>query len=157
VLKASETRIDPAPPSSVDVPWAVALNATDTHDDVSVTLLTLSVVDDLMRITALLRVSGHTGLRVLSMPTLEVATPDGQAAALLEARMQPRGAVGWASWTYERHGVAPGRIDARIDRMELAHRIGGNTCEQVEGPWTFHLAVETPVRGDAEPASGPGA
>lgn len=152
----STTRIDPPPPSGATTAWATALNASTSHGGVSITLLALAMVDDVMRITAVFRVSGHSTLRVSNVPTLEVVAPDGRTAALLEARWQPQGALGWASWIYERNGLPVGRLDARIRQLEVAPRVGGKASEQ-EGPWTFHLLVDEPSGVDARPAPEPGA
>ena len=132
------------------LPWAAALNATDDHGDVAVTLLTLSVVDDLMRVAGLLRVRSRSDLRVATVPTLQVMLPDGTASRLLDARSQPHGLVNWVSWTYERPAIDAGRLEARIDRIELEYRVGGVARVDVAGPWAFWFSVDPPTPTEAD-------
>ncbi|MEI8332912.1 MAG: hypothetical protein WCH74_03505 [Chloroflexota bacterium] len=132
------------PPFDVGRPWASLLDATAEHGDVVVSLLTLVVVDDLMRLTGILRVRGRDDVRVVAVPSLEVTLPDGTALRLVDARVQPHGRVSWVSWTFERPDVIPARIDARIERIELEHRIGGSTRMAVTGPWELSSPARPP-------------
>jgi hypothetical protein len=142
-------------PPDAGPPWATALNATDEHDEIAVTLLSLAMVDRLMRLTGVLRVGTRTGLRIATIPSLEVMLPDGTPVQLVDARMQPYGGVSWVSWTFERLGIVPGRIAARIDHIELMHQVGGNARMEMSGPWAFSLAVHPPnLDATADPSGG---
>ena len=143
--------VDPTPPDA-GLPWAVALNATDEHDEIAVTLLTLAMVDDLMRLTGVLRVRTRSDLRIATIPSLEVALPDGTAVRLVDARMQPHGRVNWVSWTYERPRVVPGLFQARIARIELKHQVGGTARVDVTGPWAYSFSDRPPA--SVEDAAG---
>jgi hypothetical protein len=136
------------PPFDAGRPWASVLDATAEHEDVIVSLLTFVVVDDLMRITGVVRVRGRDDVRVVAIPALELSLPDGIALRLLDARVQPHGRVSWVSWTYERPEVIPARVDARIERIELEHRIGGSARAAVTGPWELSSQVRPPVPVD---------
>ena len=146
---------EPAPPET-GLPWAVALNVTDDRDEITVTLLTLSVVDELLRLTGLLRVRSRSELRIATIPSLELDLPDGTAVRLLDARTQPHGRVSWVSWTYDRPVIIPDRLEARIDRIELEHRVGGTARLELPGPWTFSFSVRPPttVDGTVDPDRG---
>jgi hypothetical protein len=141
-------RVDPGPP------WASALNATAEHADIAVTLLAMAVAGDVVRVTGLVEVRGRTSVRIASIPALEVLTADGVAMRLLDAHMQPSGAVSWMSWTYDRPGIVSGRYGARIDHIELEHMLGGATQMDVPGPWSFALAVHPPSVMETAAPSG---
>jgi hypothetical protein len=129
--------------------WAAAINATAEHDGVAVTLLTLAVVDDLVRITGLIRAGDRSGLRLTSVPSLElVGLPDGAELRLLHARAQPHTAVTWASWTFERPTPVPSRLEARLAQLELEYRVGGTARIAVVGPWEFSFPVSRPAPAD---------
>lgn len=136
------------PPIDAGRPWAAVLDATAEHEDIVVSLLTLVVVDDLMRLTGVLRVRGRDDVRVVAVPALEVTLPDGTALRLVDARVQPHGRLSWVSWTYERPDVIPARLEARIERIELEHRIGGSTRVAVTGPWELSSQARPPVPVD---------
>jgi hypothetical protein len=130
------------------VPWAAALNTTAEHDEITVTLLSLAVVDDQMRLTGLLRVRSRPDVRVATIPSLEVAMPGGTALRLVDARVQPRGRVTWVSWTYEWPEIVPGRLEGRIDHIELEYRLGGTARVDVLGPWDFSFPVRPPTEAE---------
>ena len=158
MLKVVPNRADVSAPSpEPGLPWASALNATTEHADISVTLLALAVAGDVMRVTGLVQIRGRSTVRIATIPTLQVATPDGAVMRLLDAHMRPSGAVSWMSWTYERPGVVPGRLRARIEQIEIEHMLGGATQEGVVGPWTFQFAVHPPTPGAAATPSDDGA
>lgn len=139
----------PAVTASRGEAWAVAINATAEHDGVAVTLLTLAVVDDLVRITGLIRAGDTTGLRLTTVPSLElVGLPDGAELRLLHARAQPHTAVTWASWTFERPTLVPSRLEARLARLELEYRVGGTARIEAVGPWEFSFPVSRPAPAD---------
>ena len=63
--KVSELSIgEAATLPTVGIPWAAALNVTAECDEITVTLLTLDVVDDLLRLSGLLRVGRRPDVRV---------------------------------------------------------------------------------------------
>jgi hypothetical protein len=151
MLKVPSNRIGPdAPAPGAGLPWASALNASDDHGDVTVTLLTLSLVDDLMRVAGVLRVRSRSDLRITTIPRLDVTLPDGTSSRLVDARTQPHGAVSWVSWTYERPAIDAGRLEARIDHIELEHRVGGTARVDVAGPWAFRFSVDLPTPTEAD-------
>lgn len=132
-------------PPDAGPPWATALNVTDEHDEIAVTLLSLAMVDGLMRLSGVLRVRTRTDLRMATIPSLEVALSDGTPVRLVDARMQPYGRVNWASWTFARLGIVPGRIAAPIDHIEFKHQVGGTARMDMPRPWAFSLAVRPPT------------
>lgn len=135
--------------------WASAINETAVHDAVEVTLLTLAVVDDLVRITGLVRVRDRTDLRLTSVPPLDlVGLPGGSELRLLHARAQPHTAVTWTSWTYERPEPVPSRLEARLARLELEYRIGGAARIEAVGPWEFSFPVSQPAPTDGATRDG---
>jgi hypothetical protein len=144
--KVSELRIGAgARPSFADVPWATALNATAECGEISVTLLALDVVDDLLRLTGVLRVGDRPDIRVATIPSLEIAFPDGAPLSMVDARVIPHGRLAWMSWTYERPAIVPECLEGRIGHIEF--EFGGTRPARidVEGPWAFSLLVRPPA------------
>ncbi|MDA8238158.1 MAG: hypothetical protein M0T75_09815 [Chloroflexi bacterium] len=132
-----------------DGAWATALNATDEREEISITLLAMDVVDDLLRMNGLLRVSRRPDVRVATVPALEVALPDGTPLALIDAHVLPQGRIVWMSWTFERPSRAPDGLEGRIRNVVLEYRGGGSARIDVAGPWAFSLPVRPPGRRDA--------
>lgn len=126
------------------VTWTTALNATAECQDVSITLLALDVVDGLMRMSALLRVGDRPEMRVATIPTLEVALPDGTPLPMVDARVVPQGRVSWMSWTYERPLSVPVGLEGRIANVVLEYHGGRSPRIDIPGPWDFSVLVRPP-------------
>lgn len=126
-----------AHPVSQD-PWAVALNVTAATDDVSVTLLVLSVVDEIIRVSGLMRLLRRLDLRLSSLPALTLSAVDGAPLELLRAHALPNGAMFWVSWIYRQPAEVCTGYEGRIDHLELAD---GARTAAVPGPWTFTFNV----------------
>jgi hypothetical protein len=144
--KVSELRIgaDATPPTA-EVPWASALNATVECDEISVTLLALDIVDDLLRLTGVIRVGDRPDIRVASIPSLEIVFPDGMPLPMVDAHLMPHGRLAWTSWTYERPAVVPERLEATISHIVFEYRGTRTARLDVEGPWSFSLVVRPPA------------
>src|SRR5450759_512138 len=109
-------------------PWAVALNETAATDEVTITLLTLAVVDDVSRVSGIVRVIRRSDLRLSNVPALTLATLDGAPLGLLRAHALPNGPMFWVSWTYGRLAEVYTAYEGRIDRIDLtygARRVSG--------------------------------
>jgi len=119
-------------------PWAVALNETAATDDIAVTLLTLAVADEIIRISGLMRLLRRSGMRLSSLPALTLGTVDGAPLELLRAHALPDGAMFWVSWLYRRPAEILSGYEGRIDHMDLAD---GARMETVSGPWVFTFDV----------------
>ena len=122
-------------------PWAVALNKTAATDEIKVTLLALAVVDDVVRVSGIVRVVRRPDVRLSNTPTLSLATLDGSPLGLIGAHILPNGPMAWVSWTYERPVDVRTEYGGRIDHIELAYRAGGVVQETVPGPWVFTFSV----------------
>lgn len=143
--RVSELRIGAdASTTTAATPWASALNATVACDEISVTLLALDVVDDLLRLTGIVRVGDRPDIRVASIPQLEIAFPDAGPLSLVDAHLMPHGRLTWMSWTYERSGVVPERLEATIRNIVFEYRGTRPARLEVEGPWCFALRVRPP-------------
>lgn len=144
-----ELRIARTRARSVDgAPWAVALNETAATDEIKVTLLTVAVVDDAIRVSGLVRVVRRPDVRLSNIPTLTLATLDGPPLGLIGAHVLPNGRVVWVSWTYERPVQVRTEYEGRIDHIDLAYRAGHVVREDVPGPWVFTFRI--PDRSDFE-------
>lgn len=144
--KVSEVRIgDAATDPTPSTPWAAALNTTAERDEVFITLLTLDVVDDLLRLTGLLRVGDRPDIRVATIPSLDVALPDGTPLPMLDAHVMPHGRLAWISWTYQRPAAIPERLEGTISHIEFEYRGGRPARIDVPGPWDFSILVRPPA------------
>lgn len=152
---ARERIVDETRAPSVDsAPWAIALNESAATDDVEVTLLTLTVVDDILRVSGLLRVVRRADVRLLSTPALTLATRDGLPLTLVRAHALPDGRLLWVSWTYERPADVRTEYEARIGNMDFALRAGGAAREAMPGPWVFTFRI--PALHEADGSGHPG-
>ncbi len=144
--KVSELSIgEAATLPTAGIPWAAALNATAECDEITVTLLALDVVDDLLRLTGLLRVGRRPDVRVATIPSLELALPDGTPLPMLDAHVMPRGRIAWMSWTYERPAIVPRRLEGRISHIVMEFQGARSARIDVPGPWDFSLLVRPPA------------
>jgi len=132
-------------------PWAVALNATAATDDITVTLLTLAVVEEVLRVSGIMRLLRHSDLRLSNVPALDLATRDGAPLSLLRAHALPNGAMFWVSWIYARPADVCTGYKGRIDHIDLSLGAGnGVRVAAVPGPWIFRFRVpegSVPVGG----------
>ncbi len=132
-------------------PWAVALNETAATDDITVTLLALAVVDEVVRVSGIMRLLRHSDLRLSNVPALVLTTLAGAPLGLLRAHALPNGAMFWVSWTYGRPADVCTGYKGRIDQVDLALGAGnGVRVATVPGPWIFAFSVpkgSAPVGG----------
>ena len=147
MIAALPVHADPAPDSAAG-PWSAALNATAEVGEISVTLLAVDVVDDQLCLTGVLRMGERPNLRLTTIPTLELATPQGTTLVLIDARVMPRGRLAWMWWTFERPASVPLRLEASIPNIVFAYRAAPLSQTDVVGPWRFSLLVTPPTRAE---------
>jgi hypothetical protein len=134
--------VTPTPLFRVDrAPWAAALNQTAATDDITVTLLAFTVVDEVIHVSGLLRLLRRSDMRLSSVPTLTLATLDGAPLELLRAHALPNGSMFWLSWTFGRPTDVCSGYQGRIDRVDLAYNTRSVVREAVPGPWVFAFNV----------------
>lgn len=125
---------------------AFAINETATCEALEVTLLTLVVVDKIVRVSGLIRIGGRVDVGLCNVPTLSLSTLDGAPLRLVGAHLLPQGpAAVWVSWVYQRPAHVFDTYEARIDRIDIANRRGRHPPEAVAGPWVF--AFRMPMSG----------
>lgn len=143
---------DAAAPVAPSAPWAFALNQSATCGDVEVTLLSLVVVDGLVRVSGIVRVHRRRDVRLASIPDLAVRPLDGPplspvAAHVLPhgsvaaAHVLPQGSVVWVTWMFDRPPRVLTEYAASIERIDLAYRAGGAVAEGANGPWRFEFRL----------------
>ena len=129
------------------LPWAFALNETATCDDIDVTLLALIVVDEAVRVSGLVWIRRRVDVGLSNVPTLSVSTLAGSPLLPVGGHLLPYGReAAWVSWLYRRPVQVLGAWEARIDRIDIAHRRGRWVPEPVAGPWNFAFRVPTSRR-----------
>ncbi len=138
-IEISRTRVDGAP-------WAVALNEAATTDEVRITLLALTVVDDVIRVSGIVRVVRRPDVKLSNVPALALATLDGPPLELLRAHVLPNERLVWISWTFERPADICAEYEGRIDHIDLAYRAGGIVREALTGPWVFTFSIPNESR-----------
>ncbi len=128
------------------VPSALALNETHLSGGIEITLLAVAVVDDLVRVSGVLRAGHRPDVRLVHVPQLSVSRSDGSALSLVSAHLIPHGAMAWVSWVYERPARTTDEYEGRIERVELTFRRGGQPEDDPGGPWIFHFRLPQPRR-----------
>lgn len=132
------------------VPWAAALNATATRDDISLSLLSFAVIDDVIRISGVVRVIGRADdVRLSSIPTLRLASSAGTPLESIRAHGLPAGPLVWVSWTFKRPPAVGCRYEARVEQIKLEWRAGRVTTGSGAGPWAFTFSVRDVEPSDA--------
>jgi hypothetical protein len=122
-------------------PIATAINETSQVGDLIVTVLTAVAVDDLLQVSAVLRI-GHQGeVRLVGIPDLDIVDSAGGRLDAVRAHHLPAGEILWLSWTYRRPPTLAGTYAARIERIELVRGRGRPVGEVVPGPWTFEFSL----------------
>jgi hypothetical protein len=125
-------------PQPVDAaPWGVALNTTAAANDVEVSLVALAVVDDVVRVSGLIRALHRPDARLADIPSLRLAAVDRPPLSLVAAHGLPHCRVIWMAWAYARPPAVLTEYEGRIEQVDLAYRAGGVVREAVPGPWLF--------------------
>ena len=149
MIAALPVHRDPAPASG-GAPWSAALNATADVGEISVTLLAVDVVEDQLCLTGVLRMGDRPDLRVMTIPTMQLATPQGTSLLLVDARVMPRGRLAWMWWTFERPASVPQCLEASIPNIVFEYRAAPLSRRDVEGPWRFSLLVTPPTHPEVD-------
>ena len=129
----------------IDPPWAFALNQSASRAEVEVTLLTLVVVGELVRVSGLIRIGRRVDVVLAGVPALFMTTADGLPLAQASAHLLPLGpGNAWVSWVLQRPATVAVEYVARIERLELVHPRGRWPAEAVAGPWAFAFTLTAP-------------
>jgi hypothetical protein len=149
VRDGGEVPLDAGEPAPVDIPsaWAFALNETSASHDVAITLLSFAIVEDVVRVSGLVRVRGRRDLRLSGVPDLVISTLDDPAPARVAAHVQPQGGMTWVSWIFERPGRLLVTFQARIEQICLQYTVGGRFEETRQGPWIFRFRLPRAADG----------
>lgn len=122
-------------------PWAFTINQSARCDDIEITLLSFTLVEEFARLTGLVRLSAPTDVRLASVPALSITGPEGPQLVPVSAHVLPQGALAWVSWLFR--GPAAGTLayEARIERVDLAYQIGKRPTQAFDGPWVFRFEL----------------
>ena len=124
--------------------WAFALNSTADSSDIAITLLSFAVVGTLVRVTGIVSIRSRPNVRLASVPDLALTTVNGPPLEPVSAHVLPHGDMAWVSWLYRRPMHVLTDYEGRIDRVDLAHHIGGGSPrprEPQRGTWVFHFTL----------------
>jgi hypothetical protein len=131
-------------------PRAVALNETACCEGIEITLCSFVVVDDLARVTGVVRVQSRPDVRLGSIPSLVVAGGRGATLDPLAAHVMHHGGMSWVAWLFRHPSGSSGAYEGRIDRVDVDYRAGGRPPMPQLGPWLFRFHV--PAGSAASPA-----
>ena len=128
-------------------PWAFAINVSDRHSDIEITLCSYVVVEQLIRVTSLVRVLSRPDVRLASIPALLLSSRNGASIIPVSAHVLPQGAMAWVSWLFERPAEILDDYVGRIDRLDLDFLIGKRAPLAQPGPWTFTFSLTSAAAG----------
>ena len=128
-------------------PWAFAINVSSRHSDIEITLCSYVIVDQLIRVTSLVRVQSRPDVRLSSIPALLLTSAGGVPVIPVSAHVLPQGAISWVSWLFERPDVILDEYEGRIDRLDLDFLIGKRAPLAQPGPWQFKFSLTSAPAG----------
>jgi hypothetical protein len=133
-------------------PRAFAVNETARCEGIEITLCSFVIVEELARVTGLVRVQGRPDVRLGSIPALAVASPSGSALDPVAAHVMPHGGMAWVSWLFRHPPDAAGEYEGRIDRVDIDYRAGGRPPVPQLGPWLFRFRLANGTGRSSPPA-----
>lgn len=142
-----------AEPEASLPPRAFALNETAQCEGIEITLCSFVLVDELARVTGVVRVRSRPDVRLGSVPSLVVSNAHGTTLDPLAAHVMPHGGLSWVSWLFRLPPGSTGEYEGRIDRVDVDYRAGGRPPMPQLGPWLFRFRV--PGGPAASPALAP--
>lgn len=128
-------------------PWAFAINVSARHSEIEITLCSYVIVDQLIRVTSLVRVQSRPDVRLASIPALILTSGGGVPVTPVSAHVLPQGAMSWVSWLFERPAVILDEYEGRIERLDLDFLIGKRAPLAQPGPWTFKFSLTSAPAG----------
>jgi hypothetical protein len=128
-------------PRASTPPRAFALNETAGCEGIEITLCSFVVVDDLARVTGVVRVRSRPDVRLGSVPSLVVSSGRGAPLDPLAAHVMLHGGMSWVSWLFRHPSGSSGEYEGRIDRVDVDYRAGGRPPMPQLGPWLFRFRV----------------
>ena len=134
-------RPDKAEPSDRTDPLAFAINVTARHSDIEITLCSFVAVEQLIRVTSLVRVQSRPDVRLASIPALILSSRSGVSMIPVSAHVLPQGAMAWVSWLFERPAKILDDYEGRIERLDLDFLIGKRAPLAQPGPWLFSFSL----------------
>jgi hypothetical protein len=132
--------------------WAFAINSTVVSSDIAITLLSFTVVGELVRVTGLVAIRSRPNVRLATVPDLSLSTEDGTRLAPLSAHLLPHGDLAWVSWLFRRPKNVLNDYEGRVERVELALHTGGQSPrprQPQSGTWVFRFTLP-PASGAAK-------
>lgn len=132
--------------------WAFGINCTVDSSDIAITLLSFTVVGELVRVTGLVAIRSRPNVRLATVPDLALSTEDGTQLIPLSAHLLPHGDLAWVSWLFRRPKDVLNDYEGRVERVELAHHTGGQSPRSRQpqpGTWVFRFSLP-PAPGAAK-------
>ena len=123
-------------------PWSFPINKVARVGDLEVSLLSLSVVGDVLRVAGVISVRHRLDLRLDRLPELRLSSQDGPPLAPLGAHLLPQAGTLWTQWLFERPTHLPAAYVAGISQIDLAYRAGGLRDGERLGPITFEFRID---------------
>lgn len=141
--QAGPIELSGSEPPAPTPPRAFALNETARCEGIEITLCSFVVVDELARVTGVVRVQSRPDVRLGSVPSLVISYGLGTALDPLAAHVMPHGGMSWVSWLFRHPSGSSGEYEGRIDRVDVDYRAGGRPPLPQLGPWLFRFRLPT--------------
>jgi hypothetical protein len=128
-------------------PWVRShpINLAATAAGLEITLLGLTLVRDLVRVTGVVSVASRPDRRLARVPDLALAPVRERPLRPIAAHLWPQGDLVWLAWHFERPSALPATCGARIESVTLTTMSNRGHEETIEGPWAFQVPL--PVAG----------
>lgn len=134
-------------------PWSYPINQVECVGDLEVSLLSLSVVGEVVRVAGAINVRDRLDLRLERMPELRLHAEDGPPLVSIGAHLLPQAGTAWMQWLYARPTQLPVAYVAGIPRIDLVYRAGRIADGEHIGPVRFRFRID---RDDPRPAADGG-
>ncbi len=145
---ASQVGVPAEGPRDGRASWAFSVNESARQDDIEITLLTFTVLDDLVRISAIFRLGTRSDARLASIPELALCGGDQGALDRVSAHALPQRQLVWVSWLYKRPVEVLSAYEARIDSVEVSHDVGRGLPVAHLDRWAFRFELPSRLAAD---------
>ncbi|MEX2183986.1 MAG: hypothetical protein WEC14_06030 [Chloroflexota bacterium] len=129
-------------------PWSFPINHVGRAGSVEVSLLSLSVVDSVVRVAGVARIIHRPDLRIDRLPELALQPHDGDPLLSVGSHLLPQAGAVWIEWLYARPAALPTAFVATLDIIHLSYRAGGSTGAERAGPYRFDFQIHGRSRSD---------
>ncbi len=122
-------------------PWSFPINQLGRAGSLELSLLSMSVVDSIIRVAAVACVRHRPDLRIERLPGLLLQPLDGAPLTAVSSHLLPHAGAAWIEWLYVRPARLPLAYAAEVEQIEMAYRAGGRADAERVGPLRFEFKI----------------